>query len=197
MGAPGAVARLRLLTSSAAATTGWLASGELRFRCAIGRGGIRSVKREGDGATPRGRYHLQRVLYRPDAGRRPNTGLPLDRIRPDDGWCDAIGDRNYNRKVSHPYLTSAERLWRDDRVYDIVVVTSHNQRPRVQGLGSAIFMHVARPGFAPTAGCIALRKPDLARILARLPAHATIDMTRIDRPVVKRSGPAPAGRRAR
>ena len=175
--------RLRLLMRNAAATTGWLALGGLRFRCAIGRSGIRAVKREGDGATPGGRYRLEQVLHRAGPGVRPRTGLPIDLIRASDGWCDAVADRNYNRRVSHPYLASAERMWRDDGLYDIVVVTSHNHCPRVQGLGSAIFMHVARSGFTPTEGCIALGKRDLERVLARLPSRATIDMTRVERPL--------------
>ena len=86
-------------------------------------------------------------------------------IRPRDGWCDAPADRNYNRPVRHPYPASAERLWRADGLYDVVVVLGYNDRPRVRGRGSAIFMHVARPGYAPTEGCIALARPHLLRVL--------------------------------
>jgi len=108
------------------------------------------------------------VYYRPDRMPRPRTMLPLRALRPNDGWCDAPDDRNYNRPVRLPYPASAEEMWRRDRLYDIVVVLGHNDRPRRRGLGSAIFMHVARSGFEPTAGCIALRRADLARLLARL-----------------------------
>ena len=87
--------------------------------------------------------------------------LPARAIRPDDGWCDASADRNYNRPVRHPYSASAERLWRSDGLYDLVVVLAYNERPRVRGRGSAIFMHVARPGYAPTEGCIALARAHL------------------------------------
>ncbi len=100
--------------------------------------------------------------------QRPPTRLPLTRLRPDAGWCDDPRDRNYNRYVRHPYPASAERLWRDDGLYDLVVVIGHNDRPRVRGQGSAVFVHVAGPGFVPTEGCIALRLPDLKRLLARL-----------------------------
>lgn len=89
-------------------------------------------------------------------------------LRPDDGWCDAVGDRNYNRKVKHPYPASAERMWREDHLYDLVVVLDHNEKPRVQGLGSAVFMHVVRPGYQPTAGCIAFQRQHLLRILKLL-----------------------------
>jgi len=155
-------------TLSAHATRGRLTAGWIAVPCAIGRAGSKAVKREGDGASPRGAWRLAEVLWRRDRGRRPATGLPVRSIRPSDGWCDAQGDRNYNRPVRHPYPASAERLWRDDGLYDIVVVLDHNRRPRVRGGGSAIFMHIARAGFAPTAGCVALREGDLRRLLGAL-----------------------------
>ena len=92
----------------------------------------------------------------------------LRRITPVSGWCDAPGDRNYNRQVTLPYPASAETLWRDDGLYDLVLVLDHNHRPRVQGAGSAIFVHVARPGHRPTEGCIALTRADLVQLLAHL-----------------------------
>jgi L,D-peptidoglycan transpeptidase YkuD (ErfK/YbiS/YcfS/YnhG family) len=142
--------------------------GGLAFACALGRGGRSARKREGDGATPIGRWRLLCVLYRPDRVRRPVTALPVRRLSPADGWCDAPADRNYNRPVRHPYPASAERLWREDGLYDLIVVLSHNTRPRVRGAGSAVFMHVARPGYPPTEGCIALRRDHLQRLLSRL-----------------------------
>ena len=142
--------------------------------CALGRSGRRALKREGDGATPIGHFLLERVLYRPDRSPRPRTGLPLRAIAPADGWCDAPADRNYNRSIRHPYPASAERLWRADGLYDVVVVLACNRRPRIRGRGSAIFIHVARPGFTPTEGCIALRRPDLLRLLATLKQGARI-----------------------
>jgi L,D-peptidoglycan transpeptidase YkuD (ErfK/YbiS/YcfS/YnhG family) len=114
------------------------------------------------------------VLYRADRCQRPLTGLPVAVISPADGWCDAIADRNYNRRVRHPYPASAEALWRSDGLYDVVVVLDCNRRPRIRGRGSAIFMHVARPGFEPTEGCIALRRADLLHVLAALKRGARI-----------------------
>jgi L,D-peptidoglycan transpeptidase YkuD (ErfK/YbiS/YcfS/YnhG family) len=95
-------------------------------------------------------------------------------MSPADGWCDAATDRNYNRRVRHPYTASAETMWRTDTLYDTVVVLDCNRRPRIRGRGSAIFMHVARPGFLPTEGCIALRRPDLLRVLSHLRSGARI-----------------------
>ncbi len=142
--------------------------------CALGRSGRRALKREGDGAAPIGSFALEAVLYRPDRVLRPRTGLPLRAVGRQDGWCDAACDRNYNRLVRHPYPASAEELWRGDGLYDVIVVLHYNRRPRIRGRGSAIFMHVARPGLAPTEGCIALRRADLLRLIARLRRGARV-----------------------
>lgn len=155
-------------STGAQSTVGRLSFGNLQFRCALGRGGIRSRKREGDGATPRGTFKLEGAYWRSDALRRPQTAIPLRKTRPDDGWCDAANDRNYNCAVKHPYPASAERLWRQDRLYDVVVVIDYNRHPRVRAKGSAIFMHVAERGLKPTEGCVALARPDLLKLLARI-----------------------------
>lgn len=165
---------VRVSALSSQRTRGLLACGGLLFPCAMGRSGIAARKREGDGTTPRGTFRLVRVLYRADAGPRPRTGLPISQIRPRDGWCDAAGDRNYNRAVWLPYPARCERMWRDDALYDVVVVLDHNTRPRLRGAGSAIFMHLARPGYAPTEGCVALRRRHLLAVLARLRPGARV-----------------------
>ena len=136
--------------------------------CTLGHGGVRADKREGDGATPIGCFPFRTVLYRPDRLTAPRTALPLIPIAPDDGWCDAPTDPAYNRKVRLPHPTSAERLWRDDNVYDVVVVLGHNDDPVVPGAGSAIFMHLARDDGGPTEGCIGLSRDVLLDLLAAL-----------------------------
>lgn len=145
---------------------GFLRIGARSYRCALGRGGIREEKVEGDGATPVGRFALRRVLYRPDRLKAPETALPLAPVEPDQGWCDDPADPMYNRQVRLPYRASHERLWRDDRLYDVIVVLGHNDDPPEPGAGSAVFMHVARPDYGPTEGCVALRLPDLLAVLA-------------------------------
>ena len=145
---------------------GWLTWGRQRWRCALGPAGIRTEKREGDGATPAGVFPLRRVLWRADRLPRPATGLDLAPIRPQDGWCDDPLDARYNQMVGLPYPASAERLWRDDAVYDVVVVIGYNDAPATPGRGSAIFLHVARPDYAPTRGCVALALADLLAFLA-------------------------------
>jgi L,D-peptidoglycan transpeptidase YkuD (ErfK/YbiS/YcfS/YnhG family) len=137
-------------------------------KCALGKGGVAaaSEKREGDGKSPLGVWPLRRLLYRPDRGPLPTTGLETQAITPDDGWCDAPDDPAYNRPVQLPYPASTERLWRDDEVYDLVCVLGHNDDPPAPGLGSAIFLHVARPDFRGTEGCVALSRDDLIELLA-------------------------------
>jgi L,D-peptidoglycan transpeptidase YkuD (ErfK/YbiS/YcfS/YnhG family) len=159
---------------SAASERGSLQFGPFRVPCALGRCGVKVLKREGDGATPRGRYPLRRVLYKPGLVSRPRTALDLRAMRMTDGWCDSPSDRNYNRSVDLPYPQSAERLWRADAIYDVVVVLGYNDVPRIRGRGSAIFMHIARPGLPPTDGCIALRQCDLRRVLRTVPRASEI-----------------------
>ncbi len=137
-----------------------------RFRCAIGRGGVVREKREGDGGTPVGVWPMRRLLYRPDRlDGPPATGLPVRAIDPTDGWCDDPADPNYNRPVALPYPASHETLWREDHLYDLIVVLGHNDDPPVPGAGSAIFLHVAHPDYEPTAGCLALARDDLLSAL--------------------------------
>jgi L,D-peptidoglycan transpeptidase YkuD (ErfK/YbiS/YcfS/YnhG family) len=136
--------------------------------CAFGKGGVKPAadKREGDGATPLGLWPLRRVLFRPDKAPPPLIRLPIQPIALSDGWCDASGDPNYNRPVRLPYAASHEAMWRKDDLYDLVVILGHNDSPPVPGLGSAIFMHLTHPGYTPTAGCVALARPDLEALLA-------------------------------
>jgi L,D-peptidoglycan transpeptidase YkuD (ErfK/YbiS/YcfS/YnhG family) len=146
---------------------GVLAAGETRMPCALGRAGITERKREGDGATPAGTWPLRHVLFRPDRIARPSTRLAVQALSPGDGWCDAPEDLRYNRFVRLPYGASAEALWRDDRIYDLVVVLGYNDDPPRAGLGSAIFFHLATPEFGPTAGCVAVDRADMVALLSR------------------------------
>jgi L,D-peptidoglycan transpeptidase YkuD (ErfK/YbiS/YcfS/YnhG family) len=152
--------------------------GARSMRCAMGRGGISADKHEGDGATPAGAWAMRRALYRPDRETPPATALPLRAIDPADGWCDDPADAAYNRPVRLPHPAHAETLWRADGIYDRVVVLGHNDTPVVAGRGSAIFLHLARADFAPTAGCIALARPDLVRVLAEADAASRVMVER-------------------
>jgi L,D-peptidoglycan transpeptidase YkuD (ErfK/YbiS/YcfS/YnhG family) len=137
------------------------------YPCVLGRTGISATKREGDGVTPVGRFVLKDVLFRADRVSPPKTGLPVRALEPDDGWCDDPLDGLYNCAVKHPYPASAEQLWRNDGLYDVIVVIGHNAAPVTPGAGSAIFIHVADPDNGPTEGCIALPRVDLLDILTK------------------------------
>jgi len=136
------------------------------MRCAVGRSGLSTNKREGDGATPVGDFPLREVFYRTDRLARPLTILPCRPLQDADGWCDDPTDPHYNRPVTLPYAASHEEMMRRDGLYDLVVVLGYNDAPVVAGLGSAIFLHVAAPDFAPTEGCVALALADLQAVAA-------------------------------
>ena len=153
---------MRAIVTSA----GYLSLNGQTFRAALGWGGLRTDKREGDGATPVAVLPLRNVLYRPDRGPPPVCAVPVAPIAPDDGWCDDPVRAEYNRPVRLPIAASAEALWRDDNVYDIIGVLGWNDSPPIAGRGSAIFLHIARPDYTPTEGCVALSASDLRHVLA-------------------------------
>jgi L,D-peptidoglycan transpeptidase YkuD (ErfK/YbiS/YcfS/YnhG family) len=158
-----------------ATADGLLDLGGRKVRCALGRSGVKAaaVKREGDGASPAGAWPIRRVLYRPDRGPPPATAFELQPISRHDGWCDDPKDPAYNQPVLLPYPASAEHLWLESGVYDIVVVLGHNDDPVVPGMGSAIFLHLSRPDYSPTEGCVAVPRAELEELLSKaLPGDA-------------------------
>ncbi len=150
--------------------------GDVSVACAIGRTGPCDAARkiEGDGHTPRGTWPIRAALLRPDRGFAPPTWLPWRWLRPEDGWSDAPADPAYNRPVHHPHPHSAERLWRDDALYDAVLVLGHNDSPPQSGAGSAIFLHL-RDGDT-TEGCVAIPRATMHALLADLTADAVIEI---------------------
>ena len=142
--------------------------------CALGRAGVRSNKREGDGASPEGTFLMRRLFYRADRLAQPPTGLTMQAIDEGCGWCDDPVDLAYNRQVKLPYKARAERLWREDGLYDLVVVLGYNDDPVVPGKGSAIFLHIARDDYGPTEGCVALSRADLLEVLKAADAGSRV-----------------------
>lgn len=137
-----------------------------RLRCALGKGGLKANKREGDGATPIGDFALGRVFYRADRLKTPpQTGLERVKIETTMGWCDAPDHADYNQLITLPHPASHETMWRDDHLYDVVVEVLYNATPIEPGRGSAIFMHIAKPDYSPTEGCMALKIDDLLLLL--------------------------------
>lgn len=135
---------------------------------ALGRGGIKANKFEGDGATPRGQFRPLRLWWRRDRHCRPVTHLPAQPIEPTDAWCEDPSSRLYNKPMRLDGDQAGDRLTRADALYDFIVEIDHNTRPRISKRGSAVFLHLARPNYAPTAGCVAMTRPAMLRLLTRL-----------------------------
>lgn len=169
----------RLIVDTGSRTITW---GTQSSPCAIGKGGVKpeADKREGDGATPLGTFPLRWVYYRPDRVPPPQTGLPIRGLCRFDGWCDDPEHPAYNRAVRLPFAASAESLWRDDGLYDLIVVLGHNDAPAKPGLGSAIFLHCCkyddRGAMEPTLGCIAVPCETLVTILRNCTRETVIEI---------------------
>lgn len=162
---------------------GILKFGKKTYRCALGKSGVTVTKKEGDNKSPVGRYGLRSVYYRYDKLRRPiYSQVPLMALLEEDGWCDDPDDKAYNKSVMLPYHASAEKLWRDDDLYDVLVVLGYNDEPVHAGKGSAIFMHVARDldddKYTGTEGCVSLKKSDLLEILPALTLETSLEIAK-------------------
>jgi L,D-peptidoglycan transpeptidase YkuD (ErfK/YbiS/YcfS/YnhG family) len=168
-----------IVEASMGRTQGEVLCAGRRYPCALGRSGLGPEKREGDGATPIGAWPLRRLYYRPDRLVTPQCGLPAIALTPEDGWCDAPAHGLYNRHVSLPFEASHERLWREDGLYDLILVPGFNDDPVVPGKGSAIFVHVARQGYEPTEGCVALARRDLMTLLPEFDNRCRLVVRRV------------------
>jgi L,D-peptidoglycan transpeptidase YkuD (ErfK/YbiS/YcfS/YnhG family) len=157
-------------------TRGWLVAGPWAFPVALGRGGILANKREGDGGTPRGNFRLRRLWWRADRFPRPLTRLPARPIGANDAWCEDPGDRRYNQAIQMTGGQPGDRLRREDHLYDFIIEIDQNTRPRVSGRGSAVFIHVARPGLATSAGCVAMPRDRLRRLLEKVSTATRINI---------------------
>jgi L,D-peptidoglycan transpeptidase YkuD (ErfK/YbiS/YcfS/YnhG family) len=147
---------------------GWLMADGRTIPVALGRGGIRAHKREGDGGTPKGTFHPRKLWWRADRHPQPRTFLPARAIAPADAWCEDPDDRHYNRPVRLDHDRGGDRLKREDHLYDFIVEIDHNSSPRIAGRGSAVFLHLARDNFGPTAGCVSMTKSAMLHLLQRL-----------------------------
>jgi L,D-peptidoglycan transpeptidase YkuD (ErfK/YbiS/YcfS/YnhG family) len=166
--------RLRVRARPGHRTQGWLTVGSQAIPVALGRGGILANKREGDGGTPRGEFRLLRLWWRADRHPRPQTLLPVRRITGDVAWCEDPRDRRYNRWFRRSAEAPGDRLRRDDHLYDFIIEIDHNSAPRIAGRGSAVFLHLARTNFSPTAGCVSMTKSSMLRLLRRMSPRTRI-----------------------
>jgi L,D-peptidoglycan transpeptidase YkuD (ErfK/YbiS/YcfS/YnhG family) len=173
---PRALRTVYVRTAPGAQTRGLLRAGWLAWPVALGRGGVLANKREGDGGTPRGRFRPVRLWWRADRHPRPSTALPVRRITASDAWCEDPADRRYNRPIGVPDGTPGDRLRRQDHLYDFIIETDHNTRPRIASRGSAVFLHLAQPGLAPTAGCVAMPRDRMRQLLKNLGPRTEINI---------------------
>ncbi len=164
----GLIRRLVVTRAPGRISAGLLQAGALIIPCSLGRHGVTWSKREGDGKTPAGRFRLMGGYWRADRLRPIRGALALAPIKAHMGWCDDAADANYNRPLRLPARARHEELLRADGLYDVVLILDHNERPRVRGHGSAIFFHLTRNGDDPTAGCVAISRAHMLRLLPRL-----------------------------
>jgi L,D-peptidoglycan transpeptidase YkuD (ErfK/YbiS/YcfS/YnhG family) len=162
------LALVRISPAAGDRSRGWLTAGGHTMPVALGRGGIRANKREGDGGTPKGTFRPRQLWWRADRHPRPSTLLPIRAIVPEDAWCEDVSSRHYNQPVRLDSKQSGDRLRRDDHLYDFIIEIDHNTKPRIAGRGSAVFLHLARTDFSPTAGCVSMTRGAMLRLLRRL-----------------------------
>ena len=145
--------------------SGYLIIKNFKFRCAIGKNGIKKKIKEGDCITPKGTFKILKVFYRADKIKKIITKIPKIKIKKNMGWCDDPKSKFYNKLIKIPIKESYEKLYRRDNLYDIIIVLNYNISPTIRGKGSAIFIHISRNNYQTTSGCIALKKSDLIKIL--------------------------------
>ena len=152
--------------------------GATTYPCAFGRSGIidQDQKKEGDGFTPRGIFPIRRVFYRPDRQSRPLCAIIPELITQDMGWCDDPKSPHYNQLIRLPFVDSHEKLWRDDHIYDIIVVLGYNDRPVIANAGSAIFFHLCHDDYRTTEGCVAINLTSMIRALWLMEADSQLEI---------------------
>jgi L,D-peptidoglycan transpeptidase YkuD (ErfK/YbiS/YcfS/YnhG family) len=165
---------IRIRAAAGDPRQGRLTAGGQTVPVALGRGGIKANKYEGDGGTPRGTFRPRQLWWRADRHPRPRTFLSVRPIAPEDAWCEDPKSRHYNRPIRLERGRDGDRLRRDDHLYDFIVEIDHNNSPRIKGRGSAVFLHLARENFSPTAGCVSMTKSAMLRLLRRLGPHTKI-----------------------
>ncbi|UVO37032.1 L,D-transpeptidase family protein [Bradyrhizobium arachidis] len=161
----GPLSAIRVKPAAGNPRRGWLTAGSLTIPVALGRGGILANKREGDGGTPRGQFRPRQLWWRGDRHSRPKTFLPARIITGADAWCEDPGDRHYNQWIRRGEGEGGDQLKRADHLYDFIIEIDHNTRPRIAGRGSAVFLHLARDNFGPTAGCVSMTRGAMLHLL--------------------------------
>jgi L,D-peptidoglycan transpeptidase YkuD (ErfK/YbiS/YcfS/YnhG family) len=154
--------------------SGYLKYKNLKFRCALGKGGVKKKTMEGDNITPKGIFKIIKIYYRPDKIKKIKTAIKKSKIKKNMGWCDDPKSRYYNKLINLPTKYSHEKLYRNDNLYDLIIVLSYNTSPIIKNKGSAIFMHITNNSYKKTKGCIALKKEHLIKIISKIKKNTKI-----------------------
>jgi L,D-peptidoglycan transpeptidase YkuD (ErfK/YbiS/YcfS/YnhG family) len=154
--------------------SGYLKYKNLKFRCALGKAGVKKKMMEGDNITPKGIFKIIKIYYRFDKIKKIKTLIKKIKIKKNMGWCDDPKSLFYNKLIKLPSKYSHEKLYRNDNLYDLIVVLSYNTNPIIKNKGSAIFMHITKGSYKKTAGCIALKKEDLVKIISLIKKNTKI-----------------------
>jgi L,D-peptidoglycan transpeptidase YkuD (ErfK/YbiS/YcfS/YnhG family) len=157
--------------------SGYLKYNNFKFRCALGEAGIGRKLKEGDKITPEGIFRIIKVFYRPDRIQKILTNFKTVKIKKNMGWCDDSKSLSYNRQIKLPSKFTHEKLYRRDNIYDLIAVLNYNMNPTVKRNGSAIFIHIAKKNYRPTAGCIALKRGDLIKLLKKIKKNTRIKIS--------------------
>ena len=139
-----------------------------KVKCALGKRGIGTKKKEGDLITPRGSYKIKGILYRRDKIKNLKTKFRKKTIEKNMGWCDDPNSKKYNQLIKLPSKYNFEKLYRNDDMYDIIFVLNFNTNPIIKNKGSAIFIHIAKRNFSPTKGCVAIKKNDIKKLAHKI-----------------------------
>ena len=154
--------------------SGYLQYKNLKFRCALGKAGIKKKEKEGDNVTPKGIFKITSMYYRPDRIKNITTAVKKIKIKKNMGWCDDPDSHFYNQQISLPNKFGHEKLYRNDHLYDLILVINYNTNPIIKNKGSAIFIHIAKKNYKKTKGCIALKKKHLIELISKIKKNTKI-----------------------
>ena len=154
--------------------SGYLQYKNLKFRCALGKAGIKKKEKEGDNVTPKGIFKITSMYYRPDKIKNIITAVKKIKIKKNIGWCDDPNSNFYNQQISLPNKFGHEKLYRKDSLYDLILVLNYNVNPIIKYKGSAIFIHIAKKNYKNTKGCIALKKQHLIELISKIKKNTKI-----------------------
>ena len=149
---------------------------DYKLKCAIGKSGITSFKKEGDFSTPKGTFKLGKLYYRKDRIETLKYNLKKKIIKKNMGWCDDSRSRKYNKEINLPTKFRAEKLYRKDKIYDLFINIEYNYKPTKKNKGSAIFLHLANKKYRPTKGCIAISKKDFLKLISSIKKNTKISI---------------------